>query len=403
MSRGRSPSPATTPSVLSRASSPEPYYGPIDVPPPVLIDAPPPVQQWPAVPVRPEVIYPLVAVRTITCAQCSASALADLDIVHGLAAAPERQKQLKRASQLALMAFMTPAHGNGERLRSEMGGSVAPMPGLTAPDHATDWPRNYVLSGSDVNMFVQGGVDSALRKLQLNDKINGLELLERKRLQNLDILRCTFSCKSVDFKPVPEFQFDIIVVSTEDELKCLKGRQEAFRNILRDQRGQMQASHGDAGMLAFDAYMYLVKAFAATVAEGALSSFQAMSLGLFVLKLGLYKHVPGTATQPTALLLFECFLRWCGVYFGSQWNGDQKLKNYRFSALDLSTGRLAMRTSTHTKCEAYFVTDEVYCLHTNSADRLNIAESISPELVHDAAHLALVSYLNVANGELVYG
>jgi len=402
MSRGRSPPPATTPSVLSRASSPEPDYGPIYVPPPVLIDAPQPVQQWPAVPVRPEVMYPLVAVRTITCAQCSASALADLDIVHGLAAAPERQKQLKRASQIALMAFMTPAHGNGERLRSEMGGSVAPMPGLTAPDHAKDWPRNYVFSESDVNIFVQGGVDSALRKLHLNDKINGLELLERKRLQNLDILRCTFSCKSVDFKPVPEFQFDIIVVSTEDELKCLKGRQEAFRNILRDQRGQMQASHGDAGMLAFDAYIYLVKAFAAKVAEGALSSFQAMSLGLFVLKLGLYKHLPATATHPTALLLFESFLRWCGVYFGNQWNGDQKLKNYRYCALDLSAGRLAMRTSTHTKCEAYFVTDEVYCLHTSSADRLNIAESISPKLVHDAAHLALVSYLNVANGELMW-
>merc|ERR1712060_201332 len=97
-------------------------------------------------------------------------------------------------------------------------------------------------------------------------------------------------------------------------------------------------------------------------------------------------------------ILFECFLRWCGVYFGSQWRPDQKLKNYRFSALDLSTGRLALRTSTRTKCEAYFQTDEVHYLRTISKDRMNIAESISPELVHDAAHLALVSYLSVANG-----
>jgi hypothetical protein len=383
--------------------SPEPYYGPVDVPPPVLNDAPPPVQQWPAVPVQPEVVFPLVAVRTITCAQCSASALADLDIVHGLAAAPERQKQLKRAAQLSLVAFMTPARGNEERLRSEMGGSMALTPGLTAPGHAEDWPRNYVLSGSDVNIFVEGDVDSAMQKLRLSDKIGGLELLGLKRLQNLDMLQCTFSCNSVDFKTVQDFQFDIIVVSTDDDMKCLKGRQEAFRKLLRDERVQMHASHGDAGMLAFDAYVYLLKAFAATLPEGVLSSFQAISLGLFVLKLGLYKHVPGTAAEPTALLLFECFLRWCAVYFGSHWNSDQKLKNYRFSALDLSTGRLALRTNTRTKCEAYFQTDEVHYLRTKTTDRMNIAGSISPDLVHDAAHLALVSRLSVANGELIYG
>jgi hypothetical protein len=254
-----------------------------------------------------------------------------------------------------------------------------------------------------VNIFVLGGVDSAVRKLQLNDKINGLELLERKRLQSHDVLQCTFSCNSVDFKPVPEFQFGIIVVSTDNELKCLKGRQEAFRRVLRDQRVQMQASYGDAGMLAFDAYIYLLKAFAETVPEGALSSFQAVSLGLFVLQLGLYKHTLGTAAQPTALLLFECFLRWCGVYFSSRWNSNQKLKNYRFSALDLGTGRLVLRSRSRTECEAYFVADEVQCMKTPTADRLNIAGSISPELVHDAAHLALVSNLCVADGGLVYG
>ena len=402
MSCGRSPSPAETPSVPIRASSPEPYYGPVDAPPPVLIDAPASVQQSLAAPVRQEVVYSPVAVRGIACAQCSASVLADLDIVHGLAAAPERHRQLRRAAQLSLLAFVTPARGNGERPRPEMGGSMALMPGLSAPAHAVDWPRNYVLSGSDVDVFVLGGVHSAVQKLQLNDKINGLELLERKRLQNLDVLQCTFSCSSVDFKRVPEFQLDIIVASTVNEFKCLKGRQDAPRKVLRDQRVQMQASHGDAGMLAFDAYMYLVKAFAATVPERALSSFQAMSLGLFVLQLGLYRYVPGTTTQPTALILFECFLRWCGVYFGSQWRPDQKLKNYRFSALDLSTGRLALRTRSRTKCEAYFAADEVHGLHTHSADRLNIAGSISPELVHDAAHLAMVSNLSIANGELVY-
>ncbi|CAK0837699.1 unnamed protein product [Prorocentrum cordatum] len=401
MSRGRSPSPQATLSASSRGTSPEPYYGPVDAPPPLLIDLSPLAQQWKAAPVLPQVMYQLVNVRTIACAKCSASDLADLDVVHKLAAAPERQRWLKKAAQLSLVAFMTPAGGNRERLKSELGGSMAPMPGLSTPGCAEDWPRNYVLTGSDVNIFVQGGLDSAVKKMQLNDKINGLKLLQRKRLQNLDVLQCTFSCNSVDVKHVPEVQSEIIVVSTDDEMKCLKGRQEAFRKVFRDQRVQLEVSFGDAGMLAFDAYIYLLKAFAKTMPEGALSSFQAVSFGLFVLQLGLYKHVPGTAAQPTALLLFECFLRWCGVYFSNQWNSDQKLKNHRFSALDLSTGRLMLRTRSQTKCEAYFVADEVHSLHTHSADRLNIAGSISPKLVHDAAHLALVSHLSVANGELV--
>jgi len=401
MSCGRSPSPQKTPSAPSRGTSPEPYYGPVDAPPPLLVDLPPPVQQWKAAPFLPQVMHPLVNVRTIVCAKCSASDLADLDVVHKLAAAPERQRRLKKAAQLSLVAFMKPAGENRERLKSEMGGSMAPMPGLSTPGCAEDWPRNYVLTGSDVNIFVQGGLDSAVKKMQLNDKINGLKLLQRKRLQNLDVLQFTFSCNSVDVKHVPEFQSEIIVVSTDDEMKCLKGRQEAFRKVFRDQRVQLEVSFGDAGMLAFDAYIYLLKAFAKTMPEGALSSFQAVSFGLFVLQLGLYKHVTGTAAQPTALLLFECFLRWCGVYFSSQWNSDQKLKNYRFSALDLSTGSLTLRTRSQTKCEAYFVADEVHSLHTHSADRLNIAGSISPQVVHDAAHLALVSHLSVANGELV--
>jgi len=385
--------------------SPEPYYGPVDAPLPLLIDLPPLAQQWPAAPVLPQVMYQLVNVRTIACAKCSASDLADLDVVHKLAAAPERQRWLKKAAQLSLVAFMMPAGGNRERLKSEMGGSMAPIPGLSAPSHAKDWPRNYVLAGSDVNIFVQGGVDSAVEKLQLNDKINGFQLLQCKRLQNLDVLHCTFSYNSVDFEHVPEFQSEIILVSTDDEMKYLMGRQEAFRKVLRDQRFQMEVCFGDAGMLAFDAYIYLLKVFAKTVPEGALSSFQAVSFGLFVLQLGLYKHVTGTAAQPTALLLFECFLRWCGVYFSSQrqCNSDQKFKNYRFSALDLSTGRLVLRTRVQTKCEAYFVADEVHALRTHSADRLNIIGSISPELIHDIAQTALVSRLSLAGGELVCG
>ena len=416
-----------TPSPPSRATSPEPYYGPIDVPlspEPFYgpIDAPtlvqhsmaPLLQQFPPpVPTLPEGIFPEgvfpvdLPVRTIPCAQCSSSDMADRDIVHGLAATPERQKQLRRAAQLSLMAFMTPDPWSGERLRSEMSGSLMPLPGISAPDHTEDWPRNYLLSVSDVNIFVQGDVDSIVQKLHLNGKISGLEVLERKeKMQNLRMSQLTFLCNDLDAKKVPEFQFDIIVVNTDTELQRLNGRQEAFRKVLRNQRDQMHASYGDGGILAFDAYMYLLKAFAATMPEGAMSSFQAMCLGLFVVKLGLYTQVISlglsTATEPTGLMLFECFLRWCGVYFGSQWRPDQKLKNYRFSALDLSTGRLALRTRSRTKCEAYFAADEVHGLHTHSADRLNIAGSISPELVHDAARLAMVSNLSIANGELVY-
>ena len=107
-----------TPSPPSRATSPEPYYGPIDVPlspEPFYgpIDAPtlvqhsmaPLLQQFPPpVPTLPEGIFPEgvfpvdLPVRTIPCAQCSSSDMADRDIVHGLAATPESQKQLRRAA-----------------------------------------------------------------------------------------------------------------------------------------------------------------------------------------------------------------------------------------------------------------------------------------------------------------
>merc|ERR1712194_358790 len=271
------------------------------------------------------------------------------------------------------------------------------------------WPRNYVLSVSDVNLFVRGGVDSILQKLRLKGKISGLEMLERREeVQNLRMLQKeTFLCNGLDAKKVPEFHFDIIVVNTDNEFERLKGRQEALRKLLRSERDKMHASHGDGGILAFDAYMYLLKAFAATMPEGAMSSFQAMCLGLFVVKLGLYEHLISfglsTATEPTGLMLFECFLRWCGVYFAKQWNSNQRMKNYRFSALDLSTGRLALRAHTDGNPEAFFVADEVYKLQTRTEERMNMLASIKPTLIHDAAHLALVSNLSIANGELVYG
>jgi len=301
-----------------------------------------------------------------------------------------------------------PDRGVGaERLRSETAGSVAPLPGIAAPNHAEDWPRSYVLPASDVNVFVQGGVGTVIQRLQ-QSKIGGLEKpRHRETVQNLRMSQYTFLCNSLDAEKVPDIQFDIIVVSTDRDFQCLKGRQEAFRKMLRNQRDQMHASHGDGGILAFDAYIYLLKAFAATVPEDALSSFQAICLGLFVVKLGLHEQVLSlglsTAKEPTGLILFECFLRFCGVYFANQWNSNQKMKNYRFSALDLSAGKLAVRSSSGSTPEAYFVTDEVYTLQTRTEERMNVAASMKPKLIHDAAHVALVSKLSVANGELRYG
>lgn len=144
--------------------------------------------------------------------------------------------------------------------------------------------------------------------------------------------------------------------------------------------------------------MYLLKAFASKVPNGALSGFQALCLGIFALQLRLYE-LSGLST-PTGMALLECFLRFCCVFFSKNHSNEcQRLRSHRYCAIDISLGgRLLPRMGKKWRCEMYNMGIEVQ-LQTTTDDRINIAHSIVPEVVHTAAREALARTCHLGVGE----
>merc|ERR1719507_2128645 len=77
---------------------------------------------------------------------------------------------------------------------------------------------------------------------------------------------------------------DLACISDANQFERFQGRQAAFEAVFSSARRHMHTKYGVSGGLAFDAYIYLLKAFAAFASRTSCSSFQAVCLGLFVLK-----------------------------------------------------------------------------------------------------------------------
>merc|ERR1719223_882984 len=106
---------------------------------------------------------------------------------------------------------------------------------------------------------------------------------------------------------------DVTCIEKHVHFVRFKHRQEAFRKVFTEVRLRMENQYAVLGAVAFDAYIHLLKAFAAKLPGNALTGYQATCIGLFTLQIGHFRLKP---THSIALSLFEGFLRFCRYFFG---------------------------------------------------------------------------------------
>lgn len=187
-----------------------------------------------------------------------------------------------------------------------------------------------------------------------------------------------------------EVYLDITCIEQTLHFNRFKHRQEAFRKVFMEVRSCIEGQFLAQGALAFDAYIHLLKAFAAKVPGNALTGFQATCIGLFTLQIGHFRMKP---TQSIALSLFEGFLRFCFSFYSDImrpadlcWNNV----SYRECAIDLSVGgRWLPRMNSSWHSELYFMAEELK-MHTRPDERMNVTHSLDPAKVSVEA-LALLN------------
>lgn len=181
-------------------------------------------------------------------------------------------------------------------------------------------------------------------------------------------------------KRYTEVFLDITCIESPVHCRRFKRRQKAFRDTFSNIRRNVEAKFGPQGGLAFNAYVHLLKAFAAKLRGNALTGFQATCIGLFTLQCGYFKL---KSTLSIALSFFEGFLQFCSSFYGEH----HTLWNYRHLALDLTCGgRLLPRQSAIWRSEIYFMHAEE-TMNCPVEERVNVAHSLDPALVSKEAAL----------------
>jgi len=342
-------------------------------------------------------------------APCTESDLTDRAIIEGLAAKETCHQRLLRTAHgvraLLYSQFIHP--GSPESVWVELYGSLA-LYGSRNPNEPEswqqDWARHYVRVKSDIDLVVllKEGATPALVVHRLEAE-GGWTLVNQTHVPKFATTQFTLKgCVNDDkTNEKAEVLVDLTCIGAYPHYTRFKRRQEAFQHTFKSVREQLVFRFGTAGAIAFDAYIYLLKGFATKVPGNAMTSFQATCFGLFALQLGLYEL---KCCQPTGLVLFECFLRFCSVFFNdehaNQWS---KLRGYRYSTVDLSfAGRLLPRFTSKWRCEAYFLSVEVQ-LGIKFTDRVNIAHSLVPSVVCAAAKEALQQKCIIQDGDVSWG
>lgn len=195
-----------------------------------------------------------------------------------------------------------------------------------------------------------------------------------------------------------EVYLDITCIENPLHFKRFRKRQEAFRAVFSEARAGVEGQFGAQGALAFDAYVHLLKAFAAKVPGNALTGYQATCIGLFTLQIGHFRLKP---THSIALSFFEGFLRFCLTFYGdgpANWSF-----NYRQFAIDLSMGgRWLPRMSTSWRSELYFMHAEEQ-MRTRPDERVNVAHSLDPARVSVEAYALLQRAFTGDQPNLLFG
>jgi len=199
---------------------------------------------------------------------------------------------------------------------------------------------------------------------------------------------------------------DLTCISDAAHFQRFKERQVAFRQVFWQMRQHMQLKYGVLGGVSFDAYIYLLKAFAAFVSRSAFTSFQATCLGLFVMQRTVLNKQQ-LQLPPTAIFLFERFLRFCRVFFSAEGGPRRKAgrqqaaQGHRVCAIDLSgEGRLMHRYNPRSCAELYFADVELH-FRAPASEWLNVLHSSDPKVICSKARMALDRWFGESNATKV--
>jgi len=254
-----------------------------------------------------------------------------------------------------------------------------------------DWASYYINGRSDVDFVVEVRNDTPpaaiCERLRTKGKwtiINETQV--HKFASTQYTLRGNFDGDEDESAKV---YLDITCIESPLHYSRFKIRQEAFRTVFASVRTHMEAQFKSQGALAYDAYIHLLKAFAAKVPGNALTGFQATCIGLFTLQIGHYRF---KNNQSIALSLFEGFLRFCRYFFGDAptlFHSAYWQCHYRTCGIDLSNGgRWIPRMSLCWRSELYFMAAEVK-MTTRLDERVNVLHSLDPDRVSSEAQALL--------------
>eukprot|EP00930_Biecheleria_cincta_P040930 TRINITY_DN28025_c0_g1_i1.p1 TRINITY_DN28025_c0_g1~~TRINITY_DN28025_c0_g1_i1.p1 ORF type:complete len:627 (+),score=122.23 TRINITY_DN28025_c0_g1_i1:75-1883(+) len=322
--------------------------------------------------------------------------VSDRRVVEVLAAAEQTHRRLLRTAKLVPELLLDPSEPSLAN-SAELYGSLAldmNEPGAKQ-NWKQDWASYYVNAQSDVDFVVdvRPGVSPiavAQRLLKKGPWQTVAQVQVHKFASTQFTLLGRFSEDDDCSGEEKEVYLDLTCIEHPMQFKRFKKRQEAFRKVFLDVRSRIEAHYGPPGVLAFDAYIHLLKAFAAKVPSNALTGFQATCIGLFTLQIG---HFRLKHTLSIALSFFEGFLRFCfQFYMDTQCHdpmGGTHLFGYRHLAIDLSSGRLLPRQSTSWRSELYFMGVEARELNTRPDEWMNVTHSLDPVRVSAEAFALL--------------
>eukprot|EP00439_Symbiodinium_sp_Y106_P036368 s4833_g4.t1 len=315
-------------------------------------------------------------------ATCTVS---DRQILDVLAAKPEIHKRLLETAR-RLPEILPGSADSAVANSAELYGSLALL--TESPRGRKDRSPCYVNGQSDVDFVVEMKKDVApyamVERLLEKDtwKLVGTVQVHKFSSTQFTLLGSFDEQKDPEFKKV---YLDLTCIESPVQFNRFKKRQEAFRKAFLDVRKSIEENFAEQGTLAFDAYIHLLKAFAAKVPRNAISVYQATCVGLFTLQIG---HFRLRQSLSLALCFFEGFLRFCYQFYLDTDTpvvlGDTAL-GYRRQAIDLSCGRLLPRISTSWRSELYFRNLEERQLSTRPDEWMNVTHSLDPQQVSKEA------------------
>lgn len=342
--------------------------------------------------------------------------LADADIVRALGASAQVERRLSEAADYAadvaigmgipfrhMVIYGSLSIARGNQAGAKSGQGQAPAPHYQASPSGQG-PSCFVTNHSDIDFAILLEDDSSGSRAasSVDAFCRACKEMEWRKASATVVPR--FAVSQWTLVSSSGVHLDLTIFNSAKHFRQFKERQRAFREIFWQTRQQMVTVFGPQAKVTFDAYVYLLKAFAAFLSRDGephekkpLTSFQATCLGLFVLQRTLlHKSCPDgqPAKLPSALSLFKRFIFFCEGFFA---DGERapKAKDrtclpwHRQCALGFADcARVLARVSPHALCELYFVAAEVRC-DTPTWGWMNVLHSVDPKAVHAGAKTAV--------------